>query len=463
MDTYRGISTESREGQEPLDYAADYTAYEESIDEQGPVAAPPPPIGQDERRMQVRAYNFWASLLDQGQFPPVQSLLDGQMPDFADHSVLLHFDNGIEDPAIPFLGQVLADECEAGSPLRRLSDIPGRSLLSRITDHYLQIIANQAPIGFEAEFVNQRGKTILYRGILLPFSTDNHTIDYLYGVINWKELADQQTTDALLLEVDQALDQRPSSATLAPRRASAVPLGGWADGPDADSHPLDLAKIGAEIIPDDAALPGEAYGLEDPEPACLADWLASARDLAHIAHASEDRTRGALYAAIGRAWDFALAAEEAPDDYAEMLVDAGLTTQARAPLTPLVKLVFGADYDKTRIAEYTTALTHAQRLALGYGELGAYLASAPGGLKGVVALERKLRREETGKTAPKPRAPLIEGLRALDHKPLYALEPEGAEFALVMVRRLASGPAVLLGEIADDQPMLERAARRLLG
>lgn len=461
MDTYRGISTEGREGQEPLDYAADYTGYEESIDEQGAVAPPPPPIGQDERRMQVRAYNFWASLLDQGQFPQVQSLLDGQMPDFADHSVLLHFDNGIEDPAIPFLGQVLADECEAGSPLRRLSDIPGRSLLSRITDHYLQIIANQAPIGFEAEFVNQRGKTILYRGILLPFSTDNETIDYLYGVINWKELADQQTTDALLLEVDQALDQRPSSATLAPRRASAVPLGGWADGPDADSHPLDLAEIGAEIIPDDSA--GDAFELAEAAPACLADWLASARDLAHIAHASEDRTRGALYAAIGRAWDFALAAEEAPDDYAEMLADAGLTMQARAPLTPLVKLVFGADYDKTRIAEYTTALTHAQRLGLGIGELGAYLASAPGGLKGVVALERKLRREETGKTAPKPRAPLIEGLRALDHKPLYALEPEGAEFALVMVRRLASGSAVLLGEIADDQPMLERAARRLLG
>ncbi|WP_421850933.1 hypothetical protein [Novosphingobium sp.] len=469
MDTYRGISTEGSDGKDAPDYTADYASYEESIDEQGTVAAPPPPIGQDERRMQVRAYNFWASLLDQGQFPPVQSLLDGQMPDFADHSVLLHFDKGIEDPAIPFLGQILADECEAGSPLRRLSDIPGRSLLSRITDHYLQIIANQAPIGFEAEFVNQRGRTILYRGILLPFSTDNETIDYLYGVINWKELADQHTTDALLLEIDQALDQRPSSATLAPRRAASVPLGGWADGPDSeiallDDMPLlDLAEFGAEII---AGAPGEPAHdpvFADEEPGCLADWLASARDLAHIAHASEDRTRGALYAAIGRAWDFALAAEAAPEDYAEMVADAGLTMQARAPLTPLVKLVFGADYDKTRIAEYTTALTHAQRLALGYGELGGYLAKAPGGLKGVVALERKLRREETGTAAAKPRATLVDGLRALDHKPLYALEPEGAEFALVLVRRLASGPAVLLGEIADDQPMLERAARRLLG
>lgn len=469
MDTYRGFSREGSEGQEPLDYAADRAGYEESIDEQGVVAAPPPAIGQDERRMQVRAYNFWASLLDQGQFPPVQSLLDGHMPDFAEHSVLLHFDKGIEDPAIPFLGQVLADECEADGPLRRLSDIPGRSLLSRITDHYLQIIANQAPIGFEAEFVNQRGRTILYRGILLPFSTDNETIDYLYGVINWKELADQQSTDALLLEIDQALDQRPSSATLAPRRTSAVPLGGWADGPDSelaqvdDAQALDLAEFGAEIIDEDAQEVADDLLLDEPEPSRLADWLASARDLAHIAHANEDRTRGVLYAAIGRAWDFALAAENAPEDYAEMIAEAGLTMQARAPLTPLVKLVFGADYDKTRIAEYTTALTHAQRLALGFGELGAYLAKAPGGLKGIVALERKLRREEAGKTEPKPRPSLADSLRALDHKPLYALEPEGAEFALVMVRRLAGGTAVLLGEIADDQPMLERAARRLLG
>ena len=89
-----------------------------------------------------------------------------------------------------------------------LSDIPSRSLLSRITDHYMQILANQAPIGFEAEFVNQRGATILYRGILLPFSSDGEAIDFIYGVINWKEMADQMTTDELMLEIDQALEHR---------------------------------------------------------------------------------------------------------------------------------------------------------------------------------------------------------------------------------------------------------------
>ena len=483
MDTYRGFSTDGSDGDDAARYDVELDGYEESIDEQGSAAPPPPAIGQDERRMQVRAYNFWASLLDQGQFPPVQSLLDGEYPDFADHSVLLHFDSGIEDPAIPFLGGVLAEECEAGDALRRLSDVPGRSLLSRITDHYLQIIANQAPIGFEAEFVNQRGRTILYRGILLPFSTDNVTIDYIYGVINWKELADQQTTDALLLEIDQALDQQAGSGSTL-RRAAMGPLESWADGPDSESLgagaegpvPLDLAEFGAEIIgAEDLDAPAFAFDALDASdlefdftadaiaPTSLADWLALARDLAHIAHSNEDRTRSALYAAIGRAWDFALAAQDAPEDFAEMVADAGLTMQQRAPLTPLVKLVFGADYDKTRVTEYAAALCHAQRLGLGYGALGGFLAKAPGGLKGVVALERKLRREESGKAPAAPQMRLVDDLRAIVHRPLYALEPEGPEFALVVVRRLENGSAVLLGEIVDDQPLLERAARRLLG
>ncbi len=464
MDTLRGFGSDREH-----DLSA-YDTFEESIDEQGHADLPPPTIGQDERRMQVRAYNFWAGLLEQGQYPAVETLLAGQFPDFADHSVLLHFDQGIEDPAITYLGSALASECESQGGLKRLRDVPGRSLLSRITDHYLQIIANQAPIGFEAEFVNQRGRTILYRGILLPFSSDNVTIDYIYGVINWKELADQQTTDALLLEIDKSLG-RVDQGHPAQRRGPAIALSSWADGPASLSPTLDLADMGAEIF--EPSLDSiETYGSDpfpDPEfgqlqdaPESLADWLASARDLAVLAHSSEDRTRSALYEAIGRAWDFALAAAQAPDDYAEMIADAGLTMQERAPLTPLVKLVFGAGYDKTRITEYATVLGHAHRLGLPQGALGRFLTEAAGGLKGVVAAERQLRRQESGKAGRPAPAPLEDALRALEPMPLTQLEESSGEFALLMVRRLPSGELALLGEIARNGPLFERAARCLI-
>src|SRR3546814_6748152 len=91
----------------------------------------------------------------------------------------------------------------------------------------------------------------------------------------------------------------------------------------------------------------------------LADWLALARDCADHAGAAEGRSRSALYRAIGLAYGFALVAQRRPHDYAELLEDADLTAQARAPMIPLVKLVVGATYDATRLTEYAAALDQA--------------------------------------------------------------------------------------------------------
>src|SRR3546814_10223947 len=90
-----------------------------------------------------------------------------------------------------------------------------------------------------------------------------------------------------------------------------------------------------------------------------ADWLALGRDCADQAGAAEGRSRSALYRAIGLAYGFALVAQRRPHDYAELLEDAGIKAQARAPMIPIVKLVFGATYDKTRLTEYAAALDHA--------------------------------------------------------------------------------------------------------
>ncbi len=103
---------------------------------------PPLAIGQDERRMQVRAYNHWASLLGERMFPNIEDLDPAALPDFGPHSVLLDFTSGIENPAVRFLGGKLGQECGAQGVITNLSDVPPRSLLSRITDHYMQILAN---------------------------------------------------------------------------------------------------------------------------------------------------------------------------------------------------------------------------------------------------------------------------------------------------------------------------------
>ena len=135
-------------------------------------------------------------------------------------------------------------------------------------------------------------------------------------------------------------------------------------------------------------------------------------------------------------------------------------------MTPLVKLVFGASYDKTRLTEFATALSHGHRLGLEVGSMADYLAKAPGGLKGVVASERKLRRGEQGVVAAPRTSPgerLARKLRKLDHRPIGEVASEGSEFTLLIARRLPDGTVALLGEVANDAPLFERAARRLLG
>ena len=645
---------------------------------------PPSPVGQDERRMQVRAYNHWASLLGDAAFPHIEDLEPELLDDFGPYSVLLDFSTGIENPAVRFVGDELRSECDANGPINHLDDVPARSLLSRITDHYMQIIANQAPIGFEAEFVNQRGQTVLYRGILLPYSSDDETIDFIFGVINWKELADAKTADELLLQIDQALggdaaeepaqeaeiddmleltqpvedlsaetsgdwdeeveaqaevagatydnvlnlgdaemvedeeprelptpvfgqnaysvsgdkparrergvdalgnpigslladaDSDPSDAhddfdsamkTAAdyglpewdedepsdgdvddlvdpladeevggsltslvsrgerskktvdlsgemqgstPLPSPSVPkayepdnaqpvafeLGAAYEAPAAEFYPsavshtdeeADLAEESAPVAPiaDEADEEPDASALEMPlvaeavedaaviaaaeekAPEGLYDCLAAARELAQAAQNTEDRSRKALYAAVGLAYDFSLEAVEAPEDFHEIISDNGLTVQDRAPMTPIVKLVFGADYDKTRLTEYAAVLTHAHRVGVSRGELVNYLRAAEGGLKGVVQAERRARKEEQGKPVEDDgtgiRPALAKKLRMVETSHVADIAEDGPEFALVMVRRTDEGELVVVGELEEDRVLLEKAARKLLG
>jgi hypothetical protein len=132
----------------------------------------------------------------------------------------------------------------------------------------------------------------------------------------------------------------------------------------------------------------------------------------------------------------------------------------------VVKLVFGADYDKTRLTEYAAALAHGHRLGLEQGALGEHLTRAEGGLKGVVQAERRLRRADSGlpvKPAGAPRAATVRKLRAVAPQSFDAIPVEGPEFALVMLRRLPGGAVVVVGEVPEDVALVERAAKKLLG
>jgi hypothetical protein len=436
------------------------------FDPAGAVETAPPSdvaaaIGTDERRMHVRAYNHWVSLLDGRDFPSIEDLEPSEVEDFAAHSVLLDFTCGRENPAVPYVGSAIREECAMDDNVRTISDVPARSLLSRLTDHYMQIIANRSPVGFEAEFDNPAGDSICYRGILMPFSSDGDGIDFIYGVINWKHVDEAATSFAEPVEtavvddsqsVEMGFEEEPDSF--------AVPVDIFDEEDIQPSAPLEEAVEADQFSFDrDPLLLEEGIVLPEivlDESAGLADRLWAARETAESVKAGEGRTRAALYDALALAYDFAVAAKSHPEDYAELLEESGVKAQVRAPMTPIVKLVFGIDYDKARLTEFAAALSYAERSAIELGGFKQFIGAQAGGLKGLVAAERVARRP-----ADKAQDRSEVARAALRNAQAFALAdiPDTAEFALVLTRL---GPDGVHQPIAlvDDPALVERAIRR---
>lgn len=380
----------------------------------------PPMIGADERRMHVRAYEHWLSLLDGRDYPAIADLDSESLGEFGPYSVLLDFAADRANPSIAYLGRALREEGELGADVTTVSDVPSRALLSRLTAHYAEILDNRAPVGFEAEFISHRGQPMLYRGILMPYSSDGQAIDLVHGVINWKETAEQ----ALAPDIVQAV----TTAFAGP------------------------AQPPVEIVVEEA--PVAAIDQDQPD---LAELIEDARELAVEARDCEGRTRTALYRAISLAYDVALAAEQDKDGFAALLADAGIVPQARAPMTPVVKLVFGRDYDRKRITEFAAVLTHARRLCLSAGMVEEWLASLAGGIKGVVTAER-------GERRPALKVDKVLSARMmLGSAPARALVDLGEvaeDIVLLIARRQDDGQLAIVSRPIGERTLVEKALQR---
>ena len=481
-------------------------SYREHPNDFGPVSEPEVSasaevsndIGTDERRMHVRAYNYWVSLLDGREYPSIEDLEPGEVEDFAANSVLLDFTSGRDNPATPYIGAAVREECGLDEGIKSIDQVPSRSLLSRLTDHYLQIIANRAPIGFEAEFENQRGQSICYRGILMPFSSDGDTIDFIYGVINWKQQKfaapvlvaepafedDQEDTEELILgdedqsedqtvvevahELDDELvleDEMMPTALNDESDVLELTQDEAGEGQAADEAP---AEDPFKVITPTVHFSWEDGPLHDPdsdevppeivldETAGLADRLWAARETADAVKTADTRTRAALYRALSQAYDFALATEREREDYAEMLQESGVKAQARAPMTPIVKLVFGIDYDKSRLTEFAAALSYGRRQEVEQGGFFKFIEGQAGGLKALVAAERQAKRPEP-RTDTRSEAAKAK-LRVATPIALGTISAE-SEFALVLARRRADGGVEPIA-VVEDEAMIERAIKR---
>ena len=161
--------------------------------------APPVMPGQGERRMHMRAYHHWSSLL-RGRICPTPADVDfGGTSAFGAHAMLLDCREDSRRPVLRHLGARLGEQC--GIDPRTVGlPIAQRSLPAFLAGYLSEIRCCRSPVSFEAEFRGARGMPALYRGILLPLGSDGRTVDHICGVLNWKQLAEATLEEDLQIE-----------------------------------------------------------------------------------------------------------------------------------------------------------------------------------------------------------------------------------------------------------------------
>ncbi|HET9397304.1 MAG TPA: hypothetical protein VFO45_00635, partial [Sphingomicrobium sp.] len=107
------------------------------------------------------------------------------------------------------------------------------------------------------------------------------------------------------------------------------------------------------------------------------------RAMAEEARQAQLRSNLALNAGLSAAYDFALDAEEQPEEYLRLVEGQGLKIQLRSPMKPVVKLAFAESCDDATIAQLEAILAWALKNDLPRGSLADRI-EAEGGIGAIL-------------------------------------------------------------------------------
>jgi len=309
-----------------------------------------------DRRLIMKAVDYWESIQGAYAYPRMIDFDIDAVPDMAGQSFLIDINlRNVQMSQIRYVGDVLAQDCSRDVIGKPVTSVPRGSLISRLTDHFMQILANKAPMSFEAEYTDAAGMATRYRGIMMPLSDNGQEIDYILGVINC----------------------RSESA----KRRDPLPMG------LADASPPEQSAGAPAVI---AEFPRhKETAAEAPiDAVCeMMEELRECRGAAYMVQDARDRLADREFRMLEKTFGLLHTARENPLTFTGLLEDCGQPFDDRDLVATIVKLVFGGDYAQEDVTLYTTALRRALRDGQTPGTIMAYLQGLEGGLKDLVREE----------------------------------------------------------------------------
>lgn len=215
-------------------------------------------------------------------------------------------------------------------------------------------------------------------------------------------------------------------------------------------------ETASEYQSDDATKSAVDHAGLDDFLAVLAETRKAASRVAQV----NSKSRHGLYRVLEGAYHLYQASRSHQDDYQKLLQKYDLREQERAPFTPIMKLIFGKTYDKTRLTEYAAAVSWAWRQGVESHEVAHFIAHHPGGIKGCVKDERREKRRQKGQIIDEiePIKAALKQQEALLVTDLGA--PDSEEFVVLLGRRNDAGKIEIVKVLNEAKPTLDDLIKR---
>lgn len=404
-------------------------------------------VAAAERRKHATVLNYWLSIRGDRQFPPIRDLDPLEISDAGPSSVLLELIGGGEDAEIRHLGQAIKAgvkvERISEAPRPSLLSCIAKQLpivstarqaiafedefvtsegSSRCWVTLLPFSSTGTYVDYVYGFVTLESASVEAEAAPEPEAepveelTESTALEGEEGLetaTDEVEAEPEPVAEAVEEVVEEAVaetaEETPEPEEIVEDvepHAEADPVREPESEEIASSEPAERQRPGFSKLFDAIAGVGGFYGnvvQMDPklpsspaptenqeEPDCVPKGeghmqtrLAEVRSKADEARMAKLRSNVALYEGLSAAYDFALEAEDHPEEYLKLVEAQGLKIQLRSPMAPVVKLAFDGMCDDSTIGQLEKVLAWALKQDLPRGSLAERI-EAEGGLGSIL-------------------------------------------------------------------------------
>ena len=139
-----------------------------------------------ERRLNMRLMAFWWGRKSNRRFPTLEDFDPDALADIWPHFFTLVSRDPPQKSVFRFVGDALAETLSGAEGKITIDSLTKDSLLEHATRDIDDVLEKRVPIVTSGEYFDPGGNAIVFRGILLPVSSDQQTIDFIVGTARCK-------------------------------------------------------------------------------------------------------------------------------------------------------------------------------------------------------------------------------------------------------------------------------------